>query len=196
MEIVSYSNNAFLNLGVQEILQFASGSQREYKLNSVAIDFITILDDLDITQTIGCLSREASRFAKKNVMVLTETISPHIVAYLLRSACGLVVYNTKRNHCEVMIDIHCDDDHEKTERELCFSLSDNELFILLSLSLGMKPELLAKITGRSEKRISAIKRDVMAKFQIKNSNIFYDVIKAIFIHEEMAPIEKTPGQKA
>ena len=73
--------------------------------------------------------------------------------------------------------------NSEAEKSLYFSLSDNELFILLALSMGIKPELLTRITGRSEKRISAIKRNVMNKLEIRNGKVFYSVIKALFIHD-------------
>ena len=94
---------------------------------------------------------------------------------------GLVVYSIKNNVSHVLIDVQSREPREEVEQAHYFSLSDNELFILLSLSMGMKPELLTRITGRSEKRVSAIKRDAMNQLNIRNSHIFYDVIKAIFI---------------
>lgn len=181
MEVVSYSDNIFLNLGMKSILNFSAASPRQYKLNNAVLDYIIILNDLDIRQTIDALGAEAARFRRKNVMVLTESISPLIVGYLLRKCCGLVAYSIKNNHCELLIDAQSDESRDDIEQAHYFSLSDNELFILLSLSMGMKPELLTKITGRSEKRVSAIKREVMSKLNIKNSTIFYDVIRALFV---------------
>lgn len=181
MEVVSYSDNIFLNSGIKAILGFSSSGSRQYKLNNAVLDYVVILNDLDIRQTIDMLGAEAARFRRKNVMVLTESISPLIVGYLLRKCGGLVVYSIKNNHCEVLIDVQRVETRDEIEQAHYFSLSDNELFILLSLSMGMKPELLTKITGRSEKRISAIKRDAMSLLNIKNSPIFYDVIRALFV---------------
>lgn len=181
MEVVSYSDNIFLNLGVKSILHFTAASTRQYKLNNAVLDYVIILNDLDIRQTINALGAEAARFRRKNVMVLTESVSPLIVGYLLRKCGGLVAYSIKNNHCDVLIDVQSVEPRHDIEQAHYFSLSDNELFILLSLSMGMKPELLTKITGRSEKRISAIKRDAMNLLNIKNSPVFYDVIRALFV---------------
>ena len=136
-----------------------------------------------MTLSVQRLAQDAPLFSCKNIMVLTEVVSPLIIGYLLRHACGLVVYNIKNNHSEMLIDIYSPVPSAETAKSLSFALSDNELFILLSLSMGIKPELLTRITGRSEKRISAIKRDVMNKLEIRNSKVFYSVIKAIFIHD-------------
>ena len=181
MEVVSYSDNIFLNSGVASILKFTAMSTRQYNLNNEILDYIIVLNDLDIRQTIDALGAEGARFQRKNVMVLTESVSPLIVGYLLRKCRGLVAYSIKNNHCDVLIDVQSDESRDDIEQAHYFSLSDNELFILLSLSMGMKPELLTKITGRSEKRVSAIKRDAMSKLNIKNSTIFYDVIRALFV---------------
>lgn len=191
MEVVSFSDNIFLNYGVKEILNFSSSEAPQYKINNAPIDAIIVLNDLDIRQTIDALKAESARFLYQNVMVLTEAISPLIVGYLLRKCRGLVVYSIKNNVSHVLIDVQSREPREEIEQAQYFSLSDNELFILLSLSMGMKPELLTRITGRSEKRVSAIKRDAMHQFNIRNSHIFYDVIKAIFIPQaDAAPCEK------
>lgn len=186
MELVSYSDNFFLNYGVAELLRFKEGSERIYTLGNVVLDSILIFNDLDISQTIERVLSDAARFAGQNVMVLTESVSPLIVGYLLRKARGLVVYNTRKNHCEVLIDVHYSETDAGKEQEHDFPFSDNQLFIILSLSLGVRPETVAKITGRSKKRISAIKRDVMNRLNIKNSKIFYKVVSAIFLHKNTA----------
>lgn len=183
MEVVSYSNDAFLNLGVQQLLTPTQEAARVYRIGHVTLDFIIILNDQDMTLSVQRLVQDAPLFSCKNIMVLTEVVSPLIIGYLLRHACGLVVYNIKNNHSEMLIDIYSPVPSAETAKSLSFALSDNELFILLSLSMGIKPELLTRITGRSEKRISAIKRDVMNKLEIRNSKVFYSVIKAIFIHD-------------
>lgn len=191
MEVISYSDNIFLNYGVKEILRFSSSEPHQYKINNAPIDSIIILNDLDIRQTIDALKTESARFLYQHVMVLTETVSPLIVGYLLRKCRGLVVYSIKNNVSHVLIDVQSREPRKEIEQAHYFSLSDNELFILLSLSMGMKPELLTRITGRSEKRVSAIKRDAMNQLNIKNSHIFYDVIKAIFIPQGgAAPCKK------
>lgn len=183
MEVVSYSDDAFLNFGIQQILDNNQKKTRVYRTGHVTLDFIIILNDLDITFSVQRLARDAHLFSCKNIMVLTEVVSPLIIGYLLRRAGGLVVYNIKNNHSEMLIDIYSSGSSAEIEKSLYFSLSDNELFILLGLSMGIKPELLTRITGRSEKRISAIKRNVMNKLGIRNGKVFYSVIKAIFIHD-------------
>jgi len=188
MELVSYSDNFFLNYGVAELLRFKVGSERKYTLGNVVLDTLLIFNDLDISQTIERVLSDAARFAGQNVMVLTESVSPLIVGYLLRKARGLVVYNTRKNHCEVLIDVNCSETYAGKEQEHYFPFSDNQLFIILSLSLGVRPETVAKITGRSKKRISAIKRDVMNRLNIKNSKVFYKVVSAIFLHKNNAEI--------
>ena len=183
MEVISYSDDAFLNFGIQQLLNTPQKETRVCRIGHVALDFIVILNDLDITLSVQRLARDAHLFSCKNIMVLTEVVSPLIIGYLLRSASGLVVYNIKNNHSEMLIDIYSPGVNSEAEKSLYFSLSDNELFILLALSMGIKPELLTRITGRSEKRISAIKRNVMNKLEIRNGKVFYSVIKALFIHD-------------
>lgn len=183
MEVVSYSDDAFLNFGIQQLLNTTQKKTRVYRIGHVALDFIVILNDLDITLSVQRLARDAHLFSCKNIMVLTAVVSPLIIGYLLRSASGLVVYNIKNNHSEMLIDIYSPGVNSEAEKSLYFSISDNELFILLALSMGIKPELLTRITGRSEKRISAIKRNVMNKLEIRNAKVFYSVIKALFIHD-------------
>ena len=115
MELVSYSDNFFLNYGVAELLRFKVGSERKYTLGNVVLDTLLIFNDLDISQTIERVLSDAARFAGQNVMVLTESVSPLIVGYLLRKARGLVVYNTRKNHCEVLIDVNCSETYAGKE---------------------------------------------------------------------------------
>ncbi|EHM37975.1 helix-turn-helix transcriptional regulator [Hafnia alvei] len=168
MNIISHTNNLYIESAIHHLV---STTVTDVTLSK--LDHIILFNDRSPSESLIMLSEYSEFKLGEIILIVTDVVSPEIVARFIRQKCELIVLSMQSSLKEWLAALIFSPEYRRKTIQCGVThnplLTNTEKRFLNGLSMAGTKQIVTKVLEMTAKEVSAYKRNVMRKLGIKHS---------------------------